>query len=201
MKHFLLSVFSLLMLAATPAHAIEVGKPAPDFKAKDITGAEQSLSAYKDKIVVLEWHNPGCPFVHKHYDGGNMQSVQKYAAEKGVVWISINSSAEGKEGHLTPEAAKEVLAKDKASPNAYILDPEGTIGHLYGAKTTPHMFVIGKDGVLAYEGAIDDKPTANPDDNATAKNYVKEAIDALVAGKPVETPQTRAYGCSVKYKG
>lgn len=200
MKYSLLSAFVLVLVTAFSAQAVEVGKPAPDFKTKDISGAVQSISQYKDKIVVLEWTNPGCPFVRKHYDEGNMQGLQKYAAEKGVVWISINSSPEGKEGYMTTEEAKSSVEKEKAVPASYILDAEGTIGKLYNAKTTPHMYVISSDGTLVYEGAIDDKASADPADIKTSKNYVKEAIDALLGGKPIATSQTRAYGCSVKYK-
>jgi AhpC/TSA family len=200
MKHSLLSAIILTLVSAFPAHALEIGKAAPDFKAKDIAGVEQSISQYKGKIVVLEWTNPGCPFVRKHYDGGNMQGLQKENTGKGVVWLSINSSAEGKEGSMDAAGAKASVEKEKANPSAYILDPEGTVGKLYGAKTTPHMFIIAADGTLAYEGAIDDKATADPEDIKTSKNYVQAAVDALLAGKPVETPQTRAYGCSVKYK-
>ncbi|MEJ0063219.1 MAG: redoxin family protein [Alphaproteobacteria bacterium] len=154
---------------------------------------------YKGKTVVLEWNNPECPFVKKHYGTGNMQTLQKYAMDKGVVWLAINSGAPGKQGHLTPETAKTVLAEVKSTPTAYILDPEGKLGRLYGAKSTPHMFVIDKAGVVAYAGAIDDKPTYNPEDVPGAENYVKAAVDALAAGQqPVKTHAT-AYGCGVKY--
>lgn len=200
MKLKLLPALALMAFTSFPALALEIGKPAPEFHVKDIYGHEQSLGEYKGKIIVLEWTNPGCPFVHKHYDSGNMQQVQKYAVSKDVVWLSINSSAEGKEGHLNVEGAKDSLAKNKSLTFSYILDAEGTLGHLYGAKTTPHMFVVDKEGNLAYEGAIDDKPTPSADDIAGAKNYVKAAIDELSEGKKVETPQTRAYGCGVKYK-
>lgn len=200
MKQSFLSAVGAACLMAAPASALEIGQPAPDFTAKDISGKEQTLSAYKGKIVVLEWTNPECPFVHKHYDGGNMQSVQTYAAEKDVVWLSINSSGEGMEGNMSAEAAAEVVKKNKAVPTGYILDPKGEIGHLYEAKSTPHMFVVDKDGALAYEGAIDDKPTPDPADIPGAKNYVKAAIDALTSGGKIETAKTRAYGCSVKYK-
>ena len=184
---------------AFSASAAEVGHPAPAFKVDDIAGKEQSLDKYKGKIVVLEWTNPECPFVKKHYGAGNMQTLQQYATAKGVVWISVNSSAKGKEGYLDAAAAKANGAEVKSHPTAYIIDPEGTLGKLYGAKATPHMFVIDAEGILAYEGAIDDKPTPDAADIKAAKNYVKDAVDALLAGKKPEVDQTRAYGCSVKY--
>jgi hypothetical protein len=166
---------------------------------KDIAGKEQSLEQYKGKIVVLEWNNPDCPFVRKHYGSGNMQTLQQYALDKGVIWLSINSGAPGNEGNMDAAQAKAKIAEVGAHETGYIIDDKGTLGHLYGAKATPHMFVIDTGGVLAYAGAIDDKPTADPADIKTADNYVKDAIDALLAGKPVSVAQTRAYGCSVKY--
>lgn len=190
-----------LILASMPAMAAPaIGEAAPAFSVKDVNGKEQSLEQYKGKIVVLEWTNPGCPFVRKHYDSGNMQTLQQYAVGKEVVWLTVNSGAEGREGHQTAETAKEQLKKDGAHETAYLLDPEGTLGHSYGAKATPHMFVIDAEGKLAYEGAIDSVPSADKADIKEAKNYVREAIDALAGGKAVETKQTRAYGCSVKYK-
>ena len=199
-KHVLYTATALACISSY-AFAAETGKPAPAFEVKDIAGKTQSIAKYKGKIVVLEWNNPDCPFVHKQYDSGNMQALQKYATEKGVVWLSVDSGGVGKQGNMTPEQAKEHVAEVKASPSAYILDPEGTLGKLYGAKTTPHMFVIDKNGVLAYQGAIDDKPSADLEDIATAKNYVRAAIDALAAGKSPEVGETRSYGCSVKYAG
>jgi hypothetical protein len=148
---------------------------------------------------VLEWTNPGCPFVKKHYGSGNMQALQKDALSQGIVWLSINSGAPGKEGNLTAEQAKADIAQSKARETAYILDPQGTLGHLYNAKATPHMFVIDTQGKLVYQGAIDNKPTPDPEDIKGADNYVKDAINALLAGKRVAMGQTRAYGCSVKY--
>jgi peroxiredoxin len=189
----------LLYLPVT-AYAAEVGKQAPDFEVKDINGNTQSLNSYRGKIVVLEWTNPGCPFVKKHYGSNNMQNLQKYATGKGVIWLSVNSSAPDKEGNIDAATAKEKIAAAKAHPTAYILDPEGTLGLKYGAKTTPHMFVIDTNGKLVYAGAIDDTPTPDPEDIKTAKNYVKAAIDELLAGNSVTTAQTKSYGCSVKYK-
>jgi hypothetical protein len=190
----------LAVLFSSPLSAAEVGKPAPDFSAKDIQGKPESVSQYKGKIVVLEWNNPGCPFVQKHYGTHNMQALQQYAQGKGVVWIAINSGAPGKEGYMDASQAKAYIAKVGGHEDAYILDPEGKIGMLYGAKATPHMFVIDTNGVLAYEGAIDSKPTTDWDDVKTADNYVRDALNALLSGKSVAVPQTRAYGCSVKYK-
>lgn len=187
-------------LAASPAHAgAEIGKAAPDFTGKTADGKTVKLSDYVGKIVVLEWNNPGCPFVKKFYEPGEMQKLQTAAKENSVVWLTINSGAEGKQGHMNGGEALAFVAEKKASPAAYILDGEGTIGHLYGAKTTPHMFVIDEKGVLAYAGAIDDKPSVNSDDIASANNYVTAAIDALKAGKTPEITTSQAYGCSVKY--
>lgn len=199
MKYSFLSAVALMMVAVFPAHAVEVGKPAPDFLVKNIQDRTESLSQYKGKIVVLEWNNPGCPFVHKHYDTRNMQNLQQYAYSKGVVWLTINSSAKNKEGNLDEAGAKSYIVDNKGQALSYILDPSGTLGHLYGAKATPHMFVIDPNSILVYEGAIDDKPTPDKADLAGAHNYVKAAIDELLAGKQVSVPQTRAYGCSVKY--
>lgn len=203
----MLRSFALIAAATTtltfafPAVAKpEIGKPAPDFAAKDIDGKEQKLSAYKGKIVVLEWNNPECPFVKKHYDSGNMQGLQHYAKGKGVVWLAVNSGAPGKQGNMDNAKAHEVLKERKSEVTAYIPDPDGTIGHLYDAKTTPHMFVVDKNGDLAYAGAIDDKPGVKQEEINGAKNYVKEAVDALAAGNPVKTASTTAYGCQVKYE-
>jgi peroxiredoxin len=190
----------ILAFSALPLHAAETGKPAPAFEVKDIDGKDQSLAQYKGKIVVLEWTNPDCPFVRKHYGAHNMQALQEWALGKGVIWLSINSGGVGKEGYMDAAAAKAKIAETGAHETAYILDPEGTLGKLYGAKATPHMFVIDADGTLAYAGAIDDKPTPDPEDIKTADNYVRDAINALLAGKQVAVAQTRAYGCSVKYK-
>lgn len=186
-------------IAAQASDGPVVGQPAPDFSATDINGAAIRLSDLRDKIVVLEWNNPECPFVLKHYETRNMQGLQEESTGKGVVWISINSSAEGQQGNLTPETAKTALEKNGGKPTHYVLDAKGEIGRLYQAKTTPHMFVIGKDGVLAYAGAIDNDPSPRHDGVKTANNYVRAAIDALIAGQPVETATSQPYGCNVKY--
>lgn len=189
------------LISTAAAAEVSVGKPAPDFTGTDVLSGEPvSLSDYKGKLVVLEWHNEGCPFVKKFYSVRAMQQLQKNAAEKGVVWITVNSSAEGKQGHYaTAEDAKKYLTAKGAVPAHYIADTSGKIGHLYDAKTTPHMFVIDKEGTLAYMGAIDDTPTADSADIASAKNYVTRALRALNEGKPVAVTSTRPYGCGVKY--
>ncbi len=190
-----------LAVADVPAaEGPKVGQPAPAFTAKDLHGKERSLSEFKGKYVVLEWHNQSCPFVKKHYESGNMQKLQKDLTGKGVVWLSVISSAPGAQGYVTPEQEQKYLAETKAAPTDVLLDPEGTVGHAYGAKTTPHMFVIDDKGTLVYAGAIDDNPSSDPDDAATAKNFVRAAYDEAAAGKPVSTASTAPYGCGVKYK-
>jgi peroxiredoxin len=176
-----------------------VGQPAPDFTLTDTMGQSHMLSALKGKFVVLEWSNYDCPFVKKHYGTGNMQKLQKTYTEKDVVWLTINSSAPGKQGNYPPEKWNEMIKEKGSAATAVLLDPDGTIGRLYGAKTTPHMFVINPEGVLIYKGAIDDQPSFKPETVTGAKNYVAAALDAAMAGKPVETPSTQSYGCSVKY--
>lgn len=187
------------LLASAPASAAKVGEAAPEFTATDSNGKTVKLSQWQGKVVVLEWHNQDCPFVVKHYASGNMQKLQKEWTGKGVVWVSIISSAPGKQGHVDGKGANLDVEKQKAAPSATLLDPKGEIGKLYGAKTTPHMFVIGKDGKLLYNGAIDDKPTPDQADLASSKNYVAQALTEVLASKPVSTPTTTPYGCSVKY--
>ena len=182
--------------AAAPA---EIGKPAPSFSGTDVDGKQRALGEFAGKVVVLEWNNPECPFVKKHYGSGNMQALQKELTGKGVVWVSVSSSAAGKQGHMDGAAAKAMIADKGASPSVYLLDHAGTIGRMYGAKTTPHMYVIDPKGTLVYAGGIDDKPTANPEDVKTAKNHVRAAVDEVLAGKPVTLASTQPYGCSVKY--
>ncbi len=193
----------LTLLAITATHpafaAVTIGNPAPDFTASAASGTTVKLSDYKGKIVVLEWNNPGCPFVKKFYGAGEMQRLQAETTKKGVVWLSINSSAAGNEGHVDAASANQFIADSKAKPTEYLLDGSGTIGHLYGAKTTPHMFVIDPAGTLAYNGAIDDKPTPKSEDIAGAHNYVTAAIAAVLDNKAVKTTSTQPYGCNVKY--
>lgn len=202
MKSFLITALAalLLMTGAPAAHAaLEPGEPAPDFTATDVNGNTVKLSDYAGKTVVLEWTNHLCPFVIKHYDSGNMQALQKKYTDQGVIWLSINSSAAGKEGHTTPEEAKKVMSEWKTAETARLLDPTSEIGKLYSAKTTPHMFVIDENGTIAYAGAIDDNDSFKPETIQGATNYVAQALDALAANKPVEMAQTKPYGCSVKY--
>ncbi len=192
-----------LSIIATSLYAIDsppVGAMAPDFSLTDAGGKTQSLSQYKGKYVVLEWFNPDCPFVKKHYGSGNMQKLQAEYTGKGVVWLTIDSSAPEFEGSLTAEQATKVMAEQKLKSTAVLLDPDGKAGKAYGARNTPHMFVVSPDGKIVYEGAIDSKPSPNPADIAGAVNYVKVALDESMAGKPVSQSSTRPYGCSVKYK-
>ena len=195
---FLLSLF---LTTGAFADMHQSGKPAPDFKATDaISGKEIALSGFKGKIVVLEWNNFGCPFVKKFYGNNTMQELQKNARREDVIWITVNSSASGKEGFLADSAAvKAALGERQADPSYYILDHDGRIGKAYGASTTPHMFVIAGDGTLAYQGAIDSVADADSASIAKATNYVTTAIDALKSGKPVNPATTQPYGCSVKY--
>lgn len=197
---FLAALAAFALTSAMPAQAApEIGKPAPEFTGTDSNGKEHKLSDFKGKIVVLEWTNPECPYVVKHYDSKNMQKLQEEATAKDVVWLTINSSADGKQGNQTGEAANTYMTEKGSKPTARILDANGEIGKAYDAKTTPHMFVIDKEGVLVYNGAIDDNDSFKPEDAATANNYVTATLTALEAGKPVETSQTKPYGCSVKY--
>lgn len=191
--------FAVLAMASFAGEA-EIGKTAPDFTLPDSMGKNHTLSDYAGQIVVLEWLNHGCPFVRKHYDSGNMQKLQKMAKDKGVVWFSVISSAPGKQGYATPEQANETAKEKKAVPTAILLDPEGTVGKMYDAKTTPHMYIIDKDGKLVYNGGIDDIRSTNVDDIANAKNYVLLALEELQAGKEVSVKTSQPYGCSVKYK-
>jgi hypothetical protein len=203
------SVRSLLILAAAFAvgplasvgrAAVAIGQPAPDFTLTDLDGQTRKLSDYKGKTVVLEWNNPDCPIVHKHYDSGNMPKLQKAAVADGVVWLMINSGAPGKQGgDYTPDQIKAWLRERGASPTDYFRDPDGTVGHLYGAKTTPHMFVVTAAGALVYDGAIDSIPSADQADIPKAENYVSEALAAVKAGQPVSVATSRPYGCAVKY--
>src|SRR5437764_12740998 len=173
---------------------------APDFSAPDANGKTQSLSPYKGKYIVLEWFNPECPCVKKHYGTDNMQKLQKEYTDKGVVWLTIDSNAPGTEGNLTPEQAEKVATSWKTQQTALLLDPDGKVGRAYGAKNTPNMVIINPEGKIAYEGAIDSKATPNPADIPSSTNYIKSALDQSLAGKSISTPQTKPYGCSVKYK-
>ena len=194
-----LALAALLALPQTAIAAVKAGQAAPAFSLQDVDGKTRSLAEFRGKTVVLEWTNDGCPFVRKHYGSGNMQALQKRWTDAGVVWLVINSSAPGKQGHVDAAGAKKLVAEQGMKPTAYLLDADGKVGKAYGATATPHMFVIDAKGDVAYQGAIDDTPSADPADIAGAKNYVDAALTEVLAGKPVTTAATRAYGCSVKY--
>ncbi|MBF2066288.1 MAG: thioredoxin family protein [Calothrix sp. C42_A2020_038] len=183
----------------TETQAVRVGSPAPTFTAVDSNGKSHSLSDFKGKTVVLEWTNHECPFVKKHYDSNNMQALQKEKTGKGVVWLSVISSAPGQQGNVTPQKANELTKSRNANPTAVLIDTDGKVGRLYQARTTPHMYVIDSNGVLQYMGAIDDNPSKNPEDVKTANNYVRAAVDSVLKGEAVKTSTTQPYGCSVKY--
>lgn len=201
MKHRITTtLLSLALLAAGQlAATVRSGDRAPEFRLQDLRGATRTLAEFRGKVVVLEWINVDCPFVKKHYGSGNMQALQRTWQARGVVWLLVASSAPGKQGHYAAAAWPGLLAERKAAPTALLLDPAGHAGRAYGAKTTPHLFVIDKTGRLAYTGAIDDRPSTNPADIAGAKNHVAAALAAVLAGKPVVLADTKPYGCSVKY--
>jgi peroxiredoxin len=192
--------FAIVALAAMPAAAEQTtGQPAGNFRLMDADGKAVTLSQFKGRPVVLEWNNPGCPFVQKHYDSGNMQAAQAKAKAMGAAWLTINSGAPGKQGHMNGQQAKAFLAAQKAQPTAYLLDPQGRVGKGYGAKTTPHMYLIDAFGKLVYQGGIDDKSTANKADIPGARNHLLAALGEVKAGKKVSVAEARPYGCSVKY--
>ena len=199
MKQIRTFVFIVLALFAVTALAVKVGDAAPDFTGTDSHGQTHKLSDYRGKFVVLEWHNNGCPFTKKHYESGNMQNLQKEWTGKGVVWLTMISSATGTQGYVTADEENAYMQRMHAVPTAAILDPTGQIGHLYSAKTTPHMFIINPQGQLIYNGAIDDKATTEASDISGAKNYVSEALQEAMGGQAVAVANTRPYGCSVKY--
>lgn len=198
------SLFSALVAMTFSASAYasaEIGKPAPDFNLAGADGANHSLAGYKGKTVVLEWNNPECPFVRKHYDSGNMQKQQAAATAAGVVWLTINSAAAGKQGRLDAKSANAYIAESAAKQTAYLFDPQGIVGHAYGAKTTPHLYVVDKDGILRYAGGIDSVASTDTGDIAAAIQYVPQVLAELAAGKTVSTTRSEPYGCSVKYGG
>jgi peroxiredoxin len=200
-----LGIALALTLAASPAASpalaadAKIGEPAPAFTLTDTAGVTHNLSDFAGKTVVLEWTNHDCPFVKKHYNGENMQRQQADATADGVVWLVVNSSAEGKQGHVSPAQADQIQADWKAQQTAYLFDTDGTVGQAYGAKTTPHMYIIDPEGVLRYNGAIDSIPSANVADIGKAEQYVEIALAELAEGKTVSRPLTQPYGCSVKY--
>jgi peroxiredoxin len=198
MKTILLLAASLLFPAVAAANAV-VGQPAPAFTVKDTEGRTVNLSDFKGKTVVLEWHNFGCPFVQKHYRSGNMQALQKKYG-KDVVWLTVNSTNAQASDYMQPAAISSELKRFDATPADYLMDAPGAAGRAYGAKTTPHMFIIDPQGTVVYNGAIDDKRSTDLGDVKTAKNYVAAALDEMKAGKPVSVASTAPYGCSVKYR-
>jgi peroxiredoxin len=194
-----------LLIAAVAAVSSPVlaapvpGQPAPAFRGVDVNGKPVSLADFRGKTVVLEWNNPNCPFVQKHYTSGNMQSLQQKNTAAGVVWLAVNSTAESHSDYLAPAKLAAWFGEQKAAPTAIVMDPKGEIGRAYGAKVTPHMYVIDAKGTLVYAGAIDDKRSANPADIKTSTNHVAAALGEVAAGKAVSTPTTTAYGCTIKY--
>jgi hypothetical protein len=198
MKRFFTAT-ALAFAAAASFAAATIGQPAPTFTATDVNGKPVSLADFKGKHVVLEWTNPGCPFVQKHYGAGNMQSTQKDATAQGVVWLTINSTSSDAGDYKAPPALASWMASQKAAPSATLMDADGKVGKAYGARTTPHMYVVNPAGLLVYAGAIDSKASSNPADIPGATNHVKQALAESLAGKPVSTASTRPYGCSVKY--
>lgn len=195
-----LTIAGALAWSAGSAHANpRIGQPAPTFSGVDSQGRTHRLADYRGRTVVLEWTNHDCPYVRKHYDSGNMQALQRATKVEGAVWLSVISSAPGKQGHVSARQADALTRQRDAAPSAVILDESGAIGRAYGAKTTPHMYIIDARGVLAFMGGIDDRATADPSDIPGARNHVRAALDELKAGRPVSQASTRPYGCSVKY--
>ncbi len=195
-----IAIAAFIAVTVAPARAeVKTGDAAPEFTLTDIEGKPHALSSFKGKTVVLEWVNHGCPFVKKHYESGNMQGLQKEATKAGTVWLTICSSAAGKQGHMSPEDWKKETAAKGTGETAVLLDADGKVGKLYAAKTTPHLYIIDPAGKLVYQGAIDSNSSASKDDLAGATNYVRTALGELAAGKPVSNGTTKPYGCSVKY--
>lgn len=193
------AVVGFALIAFTVGWAARVGEAAPDFTATDSNGEVHKLSEYQGKYVVLEWTNRGCPYTQKHYNSGNMQRLQHEWTGRGVIWLTVASSAPGKQGYVIASDENAYLKQANAAPTAVLLDPAGTLGHLYDAKTTPDIFIISPKGILIYSGAIDDRPSTDVADVTGAKNYVSLTLDEATSGKPVSNPATRPYGCSVKY--
>ncbi len=198
-RSLMVAALALAPWLSTGALAASVGQPAPPFVLADASGKPVKLADFKGKFVVLEWTNPGCPFVAKHYGSQNMQALQKEAAAKGVVWLSISSTAKEHYDYLAPAALVQRYKEWGSAPSAMLMDDDGQVGRAYGARTTPHMYVIDPQGMLVYAGGIDDKRSADPADVKTAKNFVRVALGEAMAGKPVSTPTAAPYGCSIKY--
>lgn len=190
---------ALLLNGGEAVASVATGAPAPAFSVQDAAGATRTLVEFRGRVVVLEWTNHGCPYVRKHYDSGNMQALQRQAAADGIVWLQVISSAPGEQGHLDGAGAQARVRQDNAAPAATLLDASGAMGRAYGARNTPHMFVIGADGALLYKGAIDDRPSARPSSLEGATNYVGAALADIAAGRPVAIRETTPYGCAVKY--
>jgi peroxiredoxin len=199
LKTTFLSVLTLVATLGLAQAAPKIGAPAPAFSAVDTTGKTWSLAELKGKRIILEWTNDQCPYVIKHYGSGNMQALQKEATGAGYIWLSVISSAPGKQGHVSPAEADALTTSRGAAPTAVLIDSQGVLGRAYEAKTTPHLFIIDEAGTLVYRGGIDDKPTTDPADIAGANNYVRQAMAELASGKPIANPVTRPYGCSVKF--
>lgn len=199
MKHLTASLAAAIALATAPAFASTVGQPAPDFSATDLAGKPVKLSDFRGKYVVLEWINPECPYVRRHYDSGNMPSLQKEAAAKGVAWLAVNSTSQASGEYYTPEQMARWLRDKGAAPTATLLDETGKVGRAYGARTTPHMYIVDPQGKLVYAGAIDDKRSASLAETKNANNHVRAALNEALAGRAITTSATSPYGCSVKY--
>ena len=201
-KTFTAAVFAAAVVLSAPTAfaAVAAGQSAPDFTLTDISGKQRSLSEYKGKYVVLEWFNSECPFVQKHYESSNMQSLQKKYGGKGVVWLTINSTSPDSSNYRSPAQSQQIARDWSINSSAFMLDPDGKVGQAYGARTTPHMWVIDPQGKVIYSGGIDDKATYRPADVQGARNFVAAALDESMAGKPVAVPAAAPYGCSVKYK-
>jgi peroxiredoxin len=200
MRRTVLAAFSLALASALPVAAdAVVGQPAPAFTVADSSGKTRSLADFAGKVVVLEWWNPECPFVGKHYGSGNMQKLQKEWTARGVVWLTVSSSAPGKQGYVDGARADALMKEKGGAATAVLLDHEGEVGRAYGAKTTPHMFIVDAKGKVAYAGGIDDKPSTDRADVASARNHVSAALAEVLAGKPVAIPSSPPYGCGVKY--
>jgi peroxiredoxin len=197
----LIAVAAALLIAPILMSAPKIGEPAPDFTATASNGKIYSLSELRGKFVVLEWHNNGCPYTRKHYESGNMQRLQKEWTAKGVEWFTVISSAPGTQGYMTADQENAYITKMGAAPTAALLDPSGDLGHLYDAKTTPHMIIINPQGVVIYDGAIDDHATSDASDIPGSKNYVSMALSDAMSGKQVGVPVSKPYGCTVKYAG
>ena len=199
MRPLIATLTCALALAALPAAAVPVGKPAPDFTLNDVSGKPVKLSDFKGKYVVLEWVNPECPYVQKHYNSGNLPALQKEYGEKNVTWLAINSSNPRAGDYKTPAQMQTWMKQKSGAPGATLMDESGKVGRAYGARTTPHMYIIDPKGQTIYAGAIDDRPTANPADVKSAKNFVRAAMGEALSGKPVSAASTTPYGCTVKY--